>query len=127
MAIYFDLQDDGTIVDLLNTDLSIIEDADAVLKSLENILTTERGSRIYFQRDFGVSLDQFLFEPIDNETAIRIFDEITLGINNEERISDSIVEIIPLEDQNTFEINIEFKIFSSNRFYEFTTTLREIR
>lgn len=129
MAIYFDLQDPGISFHGLQetVDMAIAEDELAVLLSIQNILLTERNSRIYNQRDFGCSLHQFLFEPIDEITAVAIFDEVEFALTQETRIEGLELEIIPSADENTFKIIIEFKIIESERAFIFQTTLEIIR
>lgn len=127
MAIYFDLDDIGLTDPDDSNDIGILEDEIAVMRSVQNILFTEKSSRIYQQRQFGSNLEQFLFEPCDNSTAVALFDEIDLALSQEIRISELVIEIIPLPDQNTFEIQIDFRINESERLLEFTTTLEKIR
>ena len=93
-----------------NGDIILLTGDDAIIESVKNILMTEPNTKIYTKRDFGTKLKQFLFEPVDQDTAIDILNEVQEKINKyERRISGLNVEIQPLEDQYTFRIIVEFK------------------
>lgn len=101
---------------------------DAVLESIRNILDIQPRSRVYKQRRFGANLDLFLFDPIDNETALRMLEQIEQAIGeNEPRANNLIVEITPLFDENTFRIRVSFFIDESDRELVLEDTLKRIR
>ena len=57
--------------DLKTSDFKIDENNNAIKNSLRNILLTKKMERRMLP-EFGSSLEQLLFEPIDNDTAKRI-------------------------------------------------------
>lgn len=124
--IYFDLSKDGTKTS--TNDVELKSNESAVLESVENIILTEPKTKIYKGREFGCGLSQFLFDPIDNSTALRIFDRIELSLEKyETRMKDLYIEVIPLIDENTFKINISFKMDESERELKLETTLEKLR
>jgi len=126
--IYFDLVKNASKeVTNVTNDIAVVTNEQSVLESVENILTTEKGSLIYTKADFGTSLEQFLFEPIDVTTALQIFEQVELGMDQEPRAKDIIIEITPLPDEETFKIDISFFIDESDRQLQLQITLDEIR
>jgi len=52
-----------------------IYDLEDIYQSIHNILNTEKGERIFLP-EFGVNLEQYLFEPLTDVTEFAIYDEI---------------------------------------------------
>lgn len=96
--------------DLKTSDFKIDENNNAIKNSLRNILLTKKMERRMLP-EFGSSLEQLLFEPIDNDTAKRIgsiiLDEIDYW---EPRINILNIEVIADEEKNSYEINIVYDI-----------------
>lgn len=110
--VYFDL-DKGTAI---NGDLAPAYNEDAVKESVINLLLTEPSTLIYGNRSMGCSLQKFLFAPIDTSTAIDILEEVELAINRyETRAKNLIVTVIPIPDDNTFQINVTFNVDQADR------------
>lgn len=123
---YIDLDKSG--IPDVNNDISLITNEDAVLASVQNILEINPRNRIYKQRSFGSTLERFLFEPIDNGTALQIMDHIESTIaNNEPRAQGVVIEIVPDEDANAYDIRIEFNISESERILVLEKTLERVR
>ncbi len=95
-------------------------------KFIMNVLATLRNGMSKFL--CNLSKLKFLFEPIDMTTSIRMMDTIENAIAKfEPRARDVVVEITPLEDQNTFKIDITARMDESNRDIVLDTTLEKIR
>lgn len=96
--------------DLKTSDFKIDENNNAIKNSLRNILLTKKMERRMLP-EFGSSLEQLLFEPIDNDTAKRIgsiiLDEIDYW---EPRINILNIEVIADEEKSSYEINIVYDI-----------------
>lgn len=110
---YFDISKIGR--DFTGTkDISILYNEQSLLEAITNILATEPGERV-MNPEFGCSLSKYLFEPIDYITAGDIQTEIIYAINKfETRIENLVVNINPLEDLNTFEIEVIFNMKIKN-------------
>ena len=100
--------------DLRTFDLRKSVDIDAIRNSLRNILQTRKMERRMLP-EFGASLEQLLFEPIDDTTAKRIgsimIDEITYW---DPRITVNNVDVIANEDKMRYDITLSYNIQSSS-------------
>ena len=65
----------------LNSDLIAIKDANAIARSVKNIVFTLPGEK-FFNPTFGSWISRTLFEYIDDITATVIVDEIKESIRN---------------------------------------------
>lgn len=94
----------------LTFDLIALRDANAIARSVRNIITTRPGEKL-FNPEFGTKITDSLFELLDETTANEIKDEIEYSINNFEprvRYISSIVE--PKYDENAFNVKIIYQI-----------------
>lgn len=124
--LFFDISKDGSITS--TNDITTADNELAVVESINNIMSTQPLNRIYDNRDFGMDLDQYLFEPIDVITANAILDTVENAIlNNEPRAKNLDVEITPDNDAQTFVIDVKFFIDQSDRQIEIETTLERLR
>ena len=97
----------------LNNDLIAIKDANAIARSVKNIVFTLPGEK-FFNPNFGSRISKVLFENIDDITASVIVDEIKESIRNyEPRVELLDVEAIPNFDNNQFDVNIVYIIVGS--------------
>lgn len=100
---------DPTVKDL-KKDLDI----NAVKNSIKNILQTKKMERRMLP-EFGASLEQLLFEPIDETTAKRIgkimIDELAYW---EPRITVTNLLVVADEEGMRYDITLEYSIQSSN-------------
>lgn len=95
-------------------DVSALFDVEAVKNSILNAFLTSPGDKI-LNPTYGIDLRQYLFEPIDEFTSELIQDDIETKLPNvEPRVQVVNVEIIPDEDNNLYEINLEINIPSLN-------------
>jgi len=114
-AVYTDLHLDlklKTIIDgdrvINSNDIEVDENLSAIKNSIRNIFTTKRGQKIY-DPEFGASLDQHLFERVDEFYAKLIGDEILKNIETyEPRIEVLKISILPIPDQNEYRISIYY-------------------
>jgi phage baseplate assembly protein W len=72
-SIYSDLDNS------LTKQRSLVLDMDSIYQSISNILNTTPQERLFLP-EFGVNLNDLLFEPIDDITTYRIFDLIIRNI-----------------------------------------------
>ena len=94
----------------LNNDLVVLKNANAIARSIRNIISTSPGEK-FFDPDFGSNVTKLLFENIDDISAISIRDEIESSINNyEPRVSLISVETIPDYENNAFNCRITYRI-----------------
>ncbi|MDY0215216.1 MAG: GPW/gp25 family protein [Bacilli bacterium] len=87
-----------------------MNDEDAVKNSLDNIFKTLRGSRRMLP-NFAINIYNYLFEPLDEITALEIGNEIF----NSMAMWDSRIEILDLlikpdYDQNAYTISMKYKV-----------------
>jgi phage baseplate assembly protein W len=123
---YFDIDKSGK--DLTgNKDIAVFTNNQAILESLKNLLLTEPGQHI-MQSDFGVGLNEFLFEQIDPGTATLMEMRIERGVEKfESRIKNLVIVVDPDEDNNTYIINLYFTTLYSSKEQKLTLSLKQIR
>ena len=98
----------------LNNDLIGLKNANAISRSVKNIVFTLPGEK-YFNPNFGSRITQTLFENVDEITSSIIVDEITESINNyEPRVQLINVEAFPDFDNNQFDVNITYEIVGAD-------------
>ncbi len=86
----------------------IVTDEDSIRQSIKTILSTYPGERIMLP-EFGSTLKRLLFEPMSQFTADTIQTEIESSIRRwENRAYISSVDVIADEDNNSYEISIDF-------------------
>ena len=94
----------------LNNDLVVLKNANAIARSIRNIISTSPGEK-FFDPDFGSNVTKLLFENLDDISAISIRDEIENSINNyEPRVSLISVETTPDYDNNAFDVKLTYRI-----------------
>ena len=94
----------------LNDDLIGLKNANAIARSVRNIVMTLPGEK-FFNPTFGSRITESLFENIDEITASVIIDEIRESIENyEPRVSLIDVEAFPDYDNNGFDVTIIYEI-----------------
>lgn len=105
-VIYSDLNQDTP------TSEALVKYVDSIYQSITNIMTTRKGERV-FNPNFGIDVEDYIFEIIDFITSNALFREITTAIEEyEQRVtidySRSIVE--PLEELNSYYILLIYTI-----------------
>ena len=94
----------------LNEDLIALKNANAIARSIRNIVFTTPGEK-FFDPSFGSRITESLFENIAEITATIIVDEIRESIENyEPRVQLIDVLVFPNYDNNAFDVNIVYEI-----------------
>ena len=94
----------------LNDDLIALKNANAIARSIRNIVFTIPGEK-FFNASFGSRISESLFDNIDDITATIIVDEIRESIDiNEPRVELDSVKAFPIYDLNNFDVIIRYNI-----------------
>ena len=94
----------------LNEDLIALKNANAIARSVRNIVMTLPGEK-FFNPTFGSRISESLFENIDDITATVIIDEIRESIDNyEPRVDLLDVQAFPDYDNSSFDVTIIYEI-----------------
>ena len=94
----------------LNDDLIAIQNANAISRSVRNLVFTLPGEKP-FQPNVGSNVSRLLFENMDELTADSIKSEIQNTINNyEPRVELNEVIVDPNYDENAFDVVIKYYI-----------------
>jgi len=97
----------------LNNDLIGLKNANAIARSVRNIVMTIPGEKP-FNENFGSRVTALLFENVDNITATAISDEIKESITNyEPRVSLTSVVVNPDFDNNSFDAVVTYNIIGA--------------
>lgn len=91
-------------------DLKASYDIHAIQNSVVNILTTKKRQKI-LEPEFGLRIEDYLFEPVSTTVASVITKEITDAIiNYEPRIKIVQLNVIPYYDEQVYQINLIYSI-----------------
>lgn len=94
----------------LKGDLALSKNADAVKRSVRNLMSTGRYERFY-RPLIGSGLQKYLFEPVTNVTGQLIADSIRTTIYNWEPRAQLIsVKVTAQPDQNRYDAAVTFGI-----------------
>lgn len=94
-------------------DLLTITNADAIKRSIKNLLLTDRGER-FFKPFLGAGLKTYLFENISSDIAYLIKEEVTLTIQNYEKRANVIrVNVVANPDYNSYSVSVIFSIINN--------------
>tara|TARA_B100002019_G_C21171985_1_gene548935 strand:+ start:629 stop:1030 length:402 start_codon:yes stop_codon:yes gene_type:complete len=97
-------------VNPLTDDLIALNNANAIARSVRNIVLTNPGEK-FFNEDFGTSISESLFENINTLTASTIKDQIKYAIQEyEPRVRFIRAEVSPDSDNNSFDVTIVYEI-----------------
>ena len=97
----------------LNNDLIGLKNANAIARSVRNIVMTIPGEKP-FNENFGSRISGLLFENVDNITATAISDEIRESITNyEPRVSLTSLVVNPNFDNNSFDAVVKYNIIGA--------------
>lgn len=109
MAIYQDLNLNFSIHPV-KKDVSMLQDANAIVRSIYNLLMTNHYERP-FRPELGCNIRQMLFEPMSQSTAHTIQQFIRETVKNfEPRARIHQMDVVVNEDQNSYEVHMEFFI-----------------
>ena len=91
-------------------DIKRMTDVDAVINSLNNIVSTLKGTRRMLP-EFAQDIYNLLFEPMDDNTARSIAEQILEGIKTwEDRVDVTRIDITPDYDGNLYRFSMSFAI-----------------
>jgi len=105
-ALYSDLSKKGPIV----------TDAVDISNSVENILSTKKGERI-FDRNFGSHIEDYLFEPYSFATSRFILADVKESLSIEPRVeilSTTAVDMDPRSRTYNLVLNLKIKATGEN-------------
>ncbi len=92
--------------------LELSTNADAVKRSIENLVQTQRGERPY-NLNIGSEVRRSLFNPFDEITASAIQESIVHTINQFERRAQNVnIKIRPDIEHNSYEVDISFSVIN---------------
>lgn len=111
----------------ISGDITILRDADAVKRSLRNLMYMGTYDRP-FDPDLGANLRQLLFEPMNPLTEKAIDMQIRGAINRfERRVSIIDLKVTAVPDEYRYEVYLEFAIDAISAVETITTFLEKIR
>mgnify|MGYP001291212787 FL=1 len=91
-------------------DLPILKNESAIRRSIMNLVQTIPEER-FFEPLLGSDVRSSLFEFVDFATASVIQEQILETIENfEPRVANTVVEVDPQPDENTFDVTVIFDI-----------------
>jgi phage baseplate assembly protein W len=83
---------------------------DQIKSNLINLLLTYKGERV-LNPQFGADLPRLLFEPINNETLLKIENQIVTSVSTYiPEIIITNIEITPDTDKNTIYVNVIYQL-----------------
>ena len=94
----------------VTNDVVVIRDADAIKRSVKNIIFTILGEKP-FEPNFGSVINESLFDLNTSLNEIRVADEISASLRNyEPRISDIDVTVTVSADTNEMNCTVQYEI-----------------
>ena len=109
------------------TDLSRKVNENAVRESIRNLVSTDRGERL-FQPDIGCDIRGSMFENMDPNTVLILKENITNTIKTYEPRCDLKEVLISANiDNNSVSVKIIFSVINTNRNSSLTIDLTRVR
>jgi phage baseplate assembly protein W len=97
-------------VNPLNDDLIVLKNANAIARSIRNLVFTSRGDKP-FNPFLGSRVSEMLFDPMDSISSVAIRSEIERTIKDfEPRVKLQKVEVTPDYDGNQYDVLIKYQI-----------------
>ena len=97
-------------VNPLNDDLIVLKNANAIARSIRNLIFTNRGDKP-FNPFLGSRVSEMLFDPMDQISSVSVRSEIERTINSfEPRVNLDKVTVTPNYDENQYDIVIKYQI-----------------
>ena len=94
----------------VKNDVALSYDDQAVIRSVRNLLLTNFYERP-FQPNLGSNINKLLFEPVNNLTSGNLKEDIRNVITNyEPRVGIDEIVVTPNEDENAYNITLQFYI-----------------
>ena len=97
-------------VNPLNDDLIVLKNANAIARSIRNLIFTNRGDKP-FNPFLGSRVTEMLFDPMDQISSVSVKAEIERTINSfEPRVNLEKVTVTPDYDGNQYDVVIKYQI-----------------
>ena len=97
-------------VNPLNDDLIVLKNANAIARSIRNLIFTNRGDKP-FNPFLGSRVTEMLFDPMDQISSVSLRSEIERTINSfEPRVKLEKVTVTPDYDGNQYDVVIKYQI-----------------
>jgi phage baseplate assembly protein W len=97
-------------------DLKKMRDVNAIMNSVRNIIYTRKGERPMSNIGFGAALDRWLFEPVDNDSLLKIGEILIKAIEDfEPRVEVINLEFEPITvtaDNNTLSGTLTIRVIN---------------
>jgi hypothetical protein len=91
-------------------DLPVLTNERSIIRAIRNLVETIPKER-FFNSTLGSNVRKSLFDFVDYGTASVIQDQINeVILNYEPRVNNTIVQVDPQPDLNTFEVTVSFNI-----------------
>jgi phage baseplate assembly protein W len=115
------------LVHPLTDDLIVRSNIDAINGSIMNIIKTKKGERV-FQPDFGSTIYNSLFEPMNSQTRIVLEAQIENALNQHEpRININEIKVVAKPDENGYEVYISYVPNNEKTLAELEFFLKRLR
>ena len=97
-------------VNPLNDDLIVLKNANAIARSIRNLIFTNRGDKP-FNPFLGSRVSEMLFDPMDPISSVSVRSEIERTINSfEPRVKLEKVTVTPDYDGNQYDVVLKYQI-----------------
>lgn len=125
-TIYYSDVPTDLAINTITRDVSATINERAVNQSLIGVISTKKGSRP-FDPEFGCDINSSLFDNINDLSAYQVEKSIEEAIlNYEPRIRLKRVDVLPIYDENTYVITIEYHLITDRTtIYRLKTELRD--
>ena len=118
---------DLTFAKRTNGEIYKKQDAASVKQGIKNVLFTNKFEKPFKPR-FGSSINNFLFEIADKNTASEIKENIRTAIETfEPRAKILNLSVIPLEDVNELRVTLLFQVVNTAEKVNFSFTITGLR
>ena len=108
---------------LEKNDIKVSYDENAVRNSLKNLFNTRPGQRFLFPK-YGLNLHNFLFEPLNEETARTIGETIVKTVTIfEPRVQVELCKVTPMFDDNLYDIILVVSLPTFNTKFSLNSNL----
>ena len=104
--------------------IQVVKNVDAVIASIDNILRTTPGERVYLP-EFGAGLNSILFEPMDADTNNTVANLIKSSVEKwDDRVTVVNVDFEPIPDDNQLNLAITFNIRGNSGSFTYNTSVK---
>jgi phage baseplate assembly protein W len=108
-------------------DLIVRIDESSVSKSIRNLISTNRGERL-FNQTLGSDVNRLLFEPMTPQTEVVLSEFIQKTIENyEPRVSLNQITVVGDHDLNTYTVSIVYNLLNKAEPVQLNVILNRVR